>query len=102
MADPVIIKPGTNSVVVTGGVAVAAIPPNINGGFITNPQQSADQGVTPAEALYINPIAAGGLVANGTNFALPPGSTWTIVPGQTTATWVNAATAGHRFSVVYW
>ena len=38
----------------------------------------------------------------GTTFTLLPGAVWTAIPGQLTPTWVNAATAGHRFSAISW
>lgn len=102
MALAVTVQPGKASTVVTGGTAVEACPPNPNGGIITNPLTAADQGVDPAEPLYINPISPGALAANGSNFALAPGQSWVLIPGQSSSTWVNAATDGHRFSVVFW
>jgi len=35
------------------------------------------------------------------SFALQPGQTWQIIPGQTTPTSVNAASSGHQFTAVY-
>lgn len=99
---PVTPIPGANSVVVTGGLPVVAIAGNalgVNGGVITNPSSEADQNVSPVEPLYISPVDAATLVANGTTFALAPGQSWVVPPGQTTATSVNALTSGHRFSV---
>jgi hypothetical protein len=95
---------GLTSVVTTGGSAVNAVPANVNGGLITNPATPGDQGIspTPAEPLYINAVGPAALIANGTTFALRPGESWTIIPGQTTPTSVNALTSGHRFSVIYW
>lgn len=100
---PVTPIPGAASAVVTGGQPVVAIAANalgVNGGFITNPVLAADQGIGAAEPLYINPVDAAGVAANGNTFRLEPGQTWTVIPGQTTATSVNAVSAGHRFSVV--
>ena len=98
--------PGLNSAVAVGGtavVAVGAIPAGVGGGFITNPYTAADQGVANAEPIYIDPTGADpGLAANGTTFALWPGSRWNLIPGQATETKVNAASNGHKFSVVYW
>lgn len=96
------VQPGRASTVVTGGTAVAAVPVNPNGGIITNPLNAEDQGVDPAEPLYINPISPGTTAGNGSNFALAPGQSWVVIPGQTTQTWVNAASDGHKFSVVFW
>lgn len=102
MAIAVTVQPGRASTIAVGGTAVEAVPPNPNGGIITNPLTAADQGVDPAEPLYLNPISPGTLSGNGSNFALAPGQSWVIIPGQTTSTWANAATTGHRFSVVFW
>jgi hypothetical protein len=98
----VTVTPGKAAVVTQAGVAVEAIPPNINGGIITNPLSAADQGVGAAEPLYVNPINQATTSANNTTFALQPGGTWTVIPGQSSSTFVNAASAGHKFSVVYW
>lgn len=103
MALAVTVQPGRNAVVATGGTAVEAIPVNPNGGLITNPLTATDQGITgPAEPIYVNPISPGALSGNGSNFALQPGQSWVVIPGQASSTWVNAATDGHRFSVVFW
>jgi hypothetical protein len=93
---------GLISNIVTGGIAVNAIGALPNGGFITNPVDAADQGLAVAEVLYVDPVGAAGLAANGTTFALYPGQSWPIIPGQTTPTSVNAASSGHKFSVVSW
>jgi hypothetical protein len=98
----VTVTPGTNAVVLTPGVSVEAIPPEPNGGFITNPLSPSDQGLAVAEVLYVNPIGTAAVVANGSTFALQPGQTWSVISGQASSTFVNAASGGHRFSVVYW
>jgi len=94
--------PGLTSTVVTGGTPVTAVPANPNGGYITNPAAAADQGLGATEPLYIDPVTAAGIAANGTTFALAPGQTWQIIPGQTTPTSVNAASSGHLFTVVWY
>jgi hypothetical protein len=101
-------QPGLTSEVATGGIAVEVVPGGPNGGFITNPAASGDQGLGAAEPLTINPVTAAGVggaggsgEGNGTNFVLTPGQSWTIIPGQTTPTSVNALTSGHKFSVVW-
>lgn len=93
---------GVNHIVATGGVAVTAISIGPNGGVITNPLLATDQGIVTAEVLYVNPVTAATTTANGTTFALQPGQSWTVIPGQSTNTSVNAATSGHEFSVVSW
>lgn len=94
------------SEVTTGGTPVQVAPGGINGGFITNPSTNTDQGIVTAEPLYVtcvgtSPGSAPG-DANGTTFMLYPGGSWNMIAGQTTATWVNAATSGHKFSGVYY
>jgi len=93
---------GLVSVVTTGGTPVTAIAANPNGGIITNPLTATDQNISIAEPLYIDPVTSPGLAANGTTFRLEPGQSWLVIPGQSTVTRVNAATSGHKFSVVSW
>ena len=98
-------QPGLVAVVATGGVAVTVIPGGVNGGFIQNPSDPADQGIGTAEPLYVNAVAAPGAgpgQGNGTTFVLYPGDRWDVIPGQVTPTQVNALTSGHKFSVTYW
>jgi hypothetical protein len=95
---------GTNSHVTTGGTAVVAAsanPSGYNGGYITNPLLATDQGISTAEPLIVDPTGASpGLNANGTSIALQPGQNWPIIPGQVTATMVNATTSNHKFTCV--
>lgn len=92
--------PGLTSTIATGGTAVNAAGPNPNGGFIMNPASAADQGLGSPEPLYVNPVDAAGTAGNGNTFAIAPGGSWSLIPGQTTSTSVNAASSGHRFSVI--
>jgi hypothetical protein len=98
--SPVTPVPGLASVITTGGTAVVAVGPAPNGGFIANPASATDQGLDAVETLYVNPVTAATEAANGTTFALAPGQSWELIPGQTTNTSVNAASSGHKFSVV--
>lgn len=93
---------GVASVITTGGTAVVAVNANPNGGIITNPLLATDQNIGTAEVLYVNAVTTAIAGAYGTTFALQPGQSWTIIPGQNTATSVNAATSGHKFSCVSW
>ena len=95
---------GLVTAVVTGGQAVIPIPPNINGGIITNPYSNTDQGLSIAEVLYVDIVSPSGatLAGNGTTFALQPGQSWTAIPGQSTPTSVNAVTSGHKFTCIFW
>lgn len=96
------INPGSSYAVVIGGQSVIAVPAGANGGVITNPLLATDQDLVTAEPLIVNPIGTAGANAGGANFALQPGQSWQIIPGQTTPTSVNASTSGHRFSVMVW
>lgn len=106
MSDTVTPQAGTVSVVAAGTTPVEAIPANPKGGFITNPATAADQGNSAPDALpenlYVSPVGLATLEANGTTFSLAPGQSWSVIANQTTATSVNAATSGHKFSVVWW
>ena len=86
---------GTNVTVPVGGTPVQAIPPDPAGGVITNPYDAI-------EPLFVNPLGDADTSAGGATFALQPGQEWNVIPGQTTQTTVNAATAGHAFSAIYW
>ena len=104
-AEAVNVRPALTSVIQTGGVAVAVLPAALNGGIIQNPLSNADQAVTPAEPIYVNPISAPGAGPGqgwGTTFTIYPGQTWAAVPGQITQTFMNALTSGHRVSAISW
>jgi hypothetical protein len=91
---------GVNSIIATGGTSVVAVAANPNGGYIKNPLLSTDQAVT-AEVLYVDPVGTAAILkANTTTISLQPGEIWNVIPGQTTPTFVNAATSGHKFTVV--
>jgi hypothetical protein len=100
MVDAVTPIPGNASQVAIGNTPVVAVLGGPNGGFITNPASAADQGLSAAETLYVDPVGAAGLQGNGTTFAIEPGQTWELIAGQTTPTSVNAQSSGHKFSVI--
>ncbi len=101
-ASPVKPVAGLTSTIVTGGQAVVAVPAGAQGGFIVNPANPVDQGLANSEPIFIDPTGADAVLeANGTCFRIDPGQSWEIIPGQTTTTSVNAASGGHKFSVVY-
>lgn len=87
--------PGLAIEVTTGGTPVNVVPANPNGGFITNPY-------TAAYPLIVNPVSAAGTSAGGSNFALQPGQSWSVIPGQSTVTSVNSTDSAHQFSAIYW
>ncbi len=98
---------GTHTLITTGGTAVIAIPANPpTGGYITNPLLAADQNLSVAEVLYIdptgNPPSSTAGSANGSVVALQPGQTWLVIAQQTTTTYANAASSGHKFTAVYY
>lgn len=98
-APPVTPVAGLASVTPVGGGPVVAAGPIANGGFLTNPASATDQGLSAPESIYVDPTgAAAGTAANGTTFEIPPGSTWSYIPGQTTTTSVNAPSPSHKFS----
>ena len=99
MADPIVPIPGINSSVIDGGTSVVVVLGGTQGGVITNPSAATDQGLANVETLYVNPIEPAVLNGNGTTFALAPGQSWEVFPGQTNTTYVNAKSSGHRFSV---
>ena len=91
---------GLTSSVTNAGESVAVSTGGEKGGFITNPSSAADQGLAEAESLYVNPIGVATLEGNETTFEIPPGGTWQFIADQSTPTFVNAASAGHKFSCV--
>jgi hypothetical protein len=95
---------GLATQITANGVAVMVIPPGAYGGYIWNPFTPEDQGILVTEPLFVNPISAPGLEAFGSTIALYQGADPFFVPAprSTYGIWVNAATAGHRFTVVYW
>jgi hypothetical protein len=98
-------QPPNTSTVVTGGVpvtAVLAVSNGINGGYVVNPLTASDQGLGAIEPLYVNIVTNATTSGNGTTVALQAGQSFALVPGQTTAVSVNAASNGHRFTCVFW
>jgi hypothetical protein len=95
----------TTNTVATGATAVTAFSGPCNGGVITNPANGTRQGVT-AEPIYIDMVGtplATEVGAVGTTFAIDTGQSFTIPPlASGVAVKVNAATSGHKFSVVKW
>ena len=101
-AQQVTPRPGAVSIVTTGGTAVTAVPGPSNGCYIINPLSTADQGVSPAEPLYVDPTTAATTAGNATNTAIAPGQPWFCVPNSTVSVSVNAASSGHKYTVVRW
>lgn len=95
---------GTASAIVTGGTPVTLVTGPCNGGWVTNPTNAAAQGIATAENANVDPVAApasGDANGNGTTTVLLPGQTFEIpalASGQLIR--ANAATSGHKFTVV--
>ena len=97
--------PGTTSTIATGGTAITLATGPLHGGYVTNPPNTASQGVS-AENAYVDPVASPGSTdsaANGTTSLLTPGQSFTI-PALAAGALLrgNAATTGHKFTVVTW
>jgi hypothetical protein len=86
----------------TPGTAVVAINANMSGGYIVNPLDAVDQGVDPAEPLYIDQVKGATLQANDTTLALQPGQSYAVIPNTTTPVSVAAASPSHKFTAVQW
>lgn len=97
---PLAIYPGAASVVSRAGVSVVALYGNALGGYVINPQRPRDQGISDAEPLFVDPTGPAALEQTATTVPLSPGQSYRMTPGQTTPLWVNAATAGHKFTAV--
>ena len=96
---------GLTFTIATGGVPVQVIPPGVSGGYIVNPFSAADQGFsgsTAPENLVVDPVNPPSLVGNNTSTTIGPGQSYTALTNSTLGLWVNAATGGHKITVVYW
>lgn len=95
---------GTNSTVATGGTAVAAVTGPVTGCYIFNGSTATEQNIATAEAVFVDPVITATTTAGGSNVAIQPGQTWTcpgsVGPGRVVS--INAATSGHRVTVVVW
>ena len=95
---------GPVGVVTTGGTAVNAVVGPVNGCYIANPSTAADQGISVAETLYVDPVNAATTSGSTTNFGITLGQPWNcpgaIPAGKSVS--VSAATSGHKFTVVVW
>ncbi|HEY8685965.1 MAG TPA: hypothetical protein VIO57_10205 [Chloroflexota bacterium] len=98
---------GTTTQIAVGGTAVVAITGPVRGGYIVNPSAAADQGIGVAESIYVDPVNSPGSApgaGNGTAMPLVAGQSWTLpcaIPIGATVR-VNAASSGHKFTVVIW
>jgi hypothetical protein len=100
MIPPVSVFRGANSVIAEGGQSVVALYGGAFDGYIINPQLAQDQNLSLAEVLFVDPTGPAALQQTGTTVPLQPGEYYRVAPGQTTDLWVNAVSAGHRFTSV--
>jgi hypothetical protein len=104
-APPCTPAAGTAWTIATGGTAIIAITGPVRTGYITNPESNLDQGIEATEQGYVDMVNTPGSApgsGNGTATSLDPGQTWSLphpIPAGVTVK-VNAATAGHKFTVV--
>ena len=95
---------GTTATIATGGAAVVAVTGPVNGCYIVNPATAGDQGIATAENAFVDPVTTSTTTGNGTNTTIEPGRSWSCpvaVPAGKSIS-VNAATSGHKVSVVVW
>ena len=103
VAQQVFPAAGLISSITTGGTAQNALTGPANGCYIVNPLTATDQGVMTAEPLYVDPTGtAATTTASVTNTALAPGQPWFCVPYSGKSVSLNAATSGHKFTIVRW
>ena len=98
----IVPRAGTTATIVTGGSAVTLLTGPVNGCYVTNPLLAADQGIVTAEPAYVDPVNTAGTAGNGTTSALQPGQSWACVPQSYIPVTANAATSGHKLTVVIW
>lgn len=110
---PVPVKPapvtplaGTTATIATGGTAVTILSGPINGCYVVNPLNAAAQGIGAAENAYVDPVGTPGSsdsAANGTTTLLQSGQSFTCPPFASGINLkANAATSGHKLTVVSW
>ena len=95
---------GTTSTVATGGTAVSAVTGPAVGCYIFNGSTATEQNIATAEVLYVDPVTTATTTAGGSNVAMVPGQNWScpgsVGPGRVIS--INAATSGHKVTVVVW
>jgi hypothetical protein len=95
--------PGLVSQTMADGEAIQVAPGGFGalysiGGIIVNPVSSIDQGLLYTEPLFVDFTGPAYSYETGTTTLLQPGSSIDIPAGS--VAWVNAATGGHKFTVV--
>lgn len=100
MNAPVTIYPGAIGTVAVAGQSVRAVYGGVAGGKIVNPFTAEDQGLAYIEELYVSLDGPADLMQSPTTFVLQAGQAFDLPAGLDTDVWVNAASAGHKFSVM--
>lgn len=105
----VVASSGVASAITQGGSPVAIVIGPCNGGLVINPTTTAGQGINSTENVnldFVNPPLSGDGAASGTTFLLSSaagGNTFNIPAlGAGVTLWANAATSGHRLTVIVW
>ncbi len=103
LAQRVVPHPCDTMTVTTGSTAVKPIGSVTTGYSIGNPVTAAEQGVSPAESLYIDITGADATILGvGTTLELLPGQVYPGVGLSDKSVSINAASSGHKFSCTRW
>ncbi len=103
LAQKVTPRPCDTTTVTTGSTAVTPIASVTTGYSIGNPVTATEQGVSPAESLFIDITGvAATILGVGTTLELLPGQVFPGVGASTTGVSINAASSGHKFSCTRW
>lgn len=95
---PLVLYKAAADRVSAAGVPVRAIFGGVAGGLVQNPIAPEDQGLDAVEVLYVDLTGPATAYETATTTPLQPGQWFVVPPGQSGHVWVNAASAGHRFS----
>lgn len=82
---------------VQGESVVAAYGP-LRGGYIYNPADPVDQGLSSVANLFVDITGPAAAQQTSTTSVITPGNVYSFPPGLTGAVWVNSQSVGHRFS----
>ncbi len=89
--------------VTTGSTAVKPIVTQTTGYTIGNPVTATEQGVSPAESIFIDITGIDATILGvGTTLELLPGQVFPGVGFSRKTVSVNAASSGHKFSCTRW
>jgi hypothetical protein len=89
------LTPATITIIDVGLQYVIIASGEFSGGIVTNPYNAI-------EPLFIDLVHNATVVENQTCFPIQPGQTYTLPEGFVGNVSVNAITAGHKFSAIFW